>query len=72
MEELVVAPDNMYYTDKHGVKQMRRTTKGRAILLQWKDGSTNWLPRKDLKESNPIEVAKYAVANKLLHYPAFA
>jgi hypothetical protein len=72
IEGLAVAPDNMYYTDKHGVKRITRTTKGRALLLQWKDGSTTWFPLKDLKESNPIEVAEYAVANKLLHEPAFA
>jgi hypothetical protein len=72
MEGSAVAPDNMYYMYKHGVKQMRRKTKGWSLLLQWRDGSTTWLPLKDLKESNPIEVAKYAVANKLLHYSAFA
>ena len=27
---------------------------------------------KDLKESNPIEVSEYAVANKIDHEPAFA
>jgi hypothetical protein len=72
MDGSAVAPDDMYYTDKHGVKRIRRTTKGWALLLQWKDGSTTWFPLRDLKDSNPIEVAKYAIANKLLHEPAFA
>jgi hypothetical protein len=72
IDGLAVAPDDMYYTDKHGVKRIRQTTKGWVLLLQWKDGSTTWFPLKDLKESNPIEVAEYAVANKLLHEPAFA
>jgi Reverse transcriptase (RNA-dependent DNA polymerase) len=36
------------------------------------DGSSNWVPLKDLKESNPIELAEYAVANKLVSEPAFA
>jgi hypothetical protein len=41
-------------------------------LVSWKDGSTDWIPLKDLKESNPVEVAKYAVANKIAEEPAFA
>jgi hypothetical protein len=69
MDGSAAAPDDMYYTDKHGVKRIRQTTKGWVLLLQWKDGSTTWFPLKDLKESNPIEVAKYAIANKLLHEP---
>jgi hypothetical protein len=27
--------------------------------------TTSWLSLKDLKESNPVDVADYAVANKL-------
>ena len=42
------------------------------MQVEWKDGSTNWLPLKDLKESNPVELAEYAVANKLVEEPAFA
>jgi len=36
-----------------------------------KDGSSMWLPLKDLKESYPIQVAEYAVANKIADEPAF-
>jgi hypothetical protein len=39
-------------------------------LVSWKDGSTDWIPLKDLKEANPIEVAEYAVANKIAEEPA--
>ena len=42
------------------------------MLVEWKDGSTQWLDLKDLKDSNPIEVAEYAVANKISEEPAFA
>ena len=49
----------------------RRTTKNWQLLVQWKDGSTSWTPLKDLKESNPVEVAEYAVANKIANEPAF-
>jgi hypothetical protein len=67
-----VAPDDLYVTDRNGNQHMRRTTKGWKLSVQWKDGSVSWLPLKDLKESNPVEVAEYAVANKLVHEPAFA
>jgi hypothetical protein len=67
-----VAPDDLYDTDRNGNQHMRRTTKGWKLSIQWKDGSASWLPLKDLKESNPVEVAEYAVANKLVHEPAFA
>jgi hypothetical protein len=41
------------------------TTKGWKLLVEWKDGSTDLLPLKDLKESYPVQVAEYAVANKM-------
>jgi hypothetical protein len=37
-----------------------------------KDGISSWIPLKDLKESNPVEAAEYAVANKIAGEPAFA
>jgi Reverse transcriptase (RNA-dependent DNA polymerase) len=55
-----------------GTQQRRWTTKGWSLLVEWKDGGSNWIPLKDIKESNPIEVAEYAIANKLIHEPAFA
>ena len=39
--------------------------------MQWKDGSTSWEKLKDLKASNPVEVAEYAAANRLVDEPAF-
>ena len=55
----------------NGKRCPKMTTKGWKLCVQWKDGSTTWEPLKDLKESNPIEVAEYAVANKLVSEPAF-
>ena len=59
------------YVFVNGRRCPRRTTKGWKLCVQWKDGSTSWEPLKDLKESNPVEVAEYAVANKLVSEPAF-
>ena len=70
---LAVAKDDMFVQHTRGGSNAvhRRTTKGWQLLVQWKDGSTSWTPLKDLKESNPIEVAEYAVANKIADEPVF-
>jgi hypothetical protein len=59
------------YVDKQGKQKPRITTQGWSLLVEWKDGSTSWIALKDLKESFPIKVAEYAVANKLTEEPAF-
>ena len=47
------------------------TTRGWKLLVEWKDGSIDWVPLKDLKASNPIELAEYAIANNISEEPAF-
>ncbi|KAI2501495.1 Reverse transcriptase (RNA-dependent DNA polymerase) [Fragilaria crotonensis] len=59
------------FVDKQGRQRPRITTQGWRLLVEWKDGTTTWVPLKDLKESFPIEVAEYAVANKISEQPAF-
>jgi len=62
-----------YTIDKRtGAKRKRHTTAGWEFQVEWRDGSTTWVPLKDLKESNPVEVAEYAVVNGLTEEPAFA
>jgi hypothetical protein len=57
----------------NGQKVQKRTTRGWQLLAAWKEGgSNNRIPLKDLKESYPVEVAKYAKANKIAKEPAFA
>jgi hypothetical protein len=41
------------------------------LLCQWRDGSSSWVPLVDLKDSNPVELAEYAVANQIHEEPAF-
>jgi hypothetical protein len=41
------------------------------LCIAWKDGTTSWERLDELKESNPVEVSEYAVANNLLDAPAF-
>ena len=49
----------------------RKTTNGWKLEVSWKNGETFWVPLKDLKESNQIELAEYAVANRIDGEPAF-
>ncbi len=56
----------------NGKSLPRRTTKGWKLCVRWKDGTLSWERLADLKESNPLETAEYAVANKLISEPAFA
>eukprot|EP00978_Attheya_sp_CCMP212_P012584 scaffold31458_cov32-Attheya_sp.AAC.1 len=38
------------YETQRGLTRNVRTTKGWEICVQWKDGSTDWISLKDLKE----------------------
>jgi hypothetical protein len=64
--------DDGFVEGPNGQRTPKMSTKGWKLEVSWKDGSTDWVPLKDLKESNPIEVAEYAVANKIAEEPAFA
>ena len=70
-ENAVRAPDG-YTKDSRGRKSRKITTKGWDLLVKWRDGSKSWLPLCDLKESNPLDVAEYALANNISKEPAFA
>ena len=50
-------------TDKKFINGERQITMiGWELLCKMSDGTTQWLPLKDVKESNPVETAKHAVA----------
>ena len=51
--------------------QGSKTTRGHELKCAWKDGTSTWIPLKDLKESYPIETAEFAVAMDLVESPAF-
>ena len=55
----------------NGQEKPKVTTRGWHLLVQWKDGTVSWEKLADIKASNPVEVAEYAVANRLVEEPAF-
>ena len=69
-ESTAVRP-NDGYIEVDGIKHRRITTKGQKFEVEWRDGTSSWIPLKILKESNPIEVAEYVVSRGLEKEPAF-
>jgi hypothetical protein len=47
----------------NGMEKPKVMMRGWEFMIQFKDGSLGWSKLKDLKESNPIKVAEYVVAN---------
>ena len=49
------------YKTKSGFDINIRTTKGWELYVRWKDGSGDWIKKKDLKYSYPVPLADYSV-----------
>lgn len=63
-----------YVVDRNGRKRLRKTTAGVKLKVALRSGdkiTETWLPLKDLKESNPVQVAEFAKARGLDKEPAF-
>ncbi len=61
-----------YFVTETGTKRMRQTTVGWKFLVEWDNGSRQWIEMKILKESNLVQVAEYAMACNIGEEPAFA
>ena len=68
---VAIQPGDDAFTELNGIKRPVITTKGWDIQVRWDDNSTSWLPLSTINESNPIQLAEYAVANDLIREPAF-
>jgi hypothetical protein len=62
---------NGMVTSANGNMKPMIMTQGWMLLVMWKDRSMSWVKLKDLKASNPIELAEYAVVNCIAEEPAF-
>ena len=58
-----------YLKTKKGRQTQQKTTVGWALQIKWKNRSTQWVKFKDLKESNPVDVAEYAIARGIQEEP---
>lgn len=62
--------DQFFY--HKGLPCRHKTTAGWKLLLRCKDGSEQWFPLKDMKESNSVQVYIYSKANGIDDEPEFA
>ena len=60
-----------YVYNKHDRWRLRKTTQGWWLLVKWKDQSESWMRLADMKESDPIEMAEFAVSRGVDDEPAF-
>jgi hypothetical protein len=67
-----VRKEDGWHVDRKGQRSRKLTTRGWYFNVQWKDGSQQWIPLKDLKESNPVDIAEYVQRHGLVDEPAFA
>ena len=67
-----VKQQDAFITTRTGTKRRHETTIGWELLVQWKDGSMNWIALKDLKESYPVQVTEYSVGARISMELAFA
>lgn len=58
---------------RHGQNwKLPKTTKGVEIQVQFRDGTECWLPMSEVRNSNPVELAEYAVQTGIVDMPSFA
>jgi hypothetical protein len=58
---------------KHGQNwKLPKTTKGVEIQVRFRDETLTWIPMNEVWQSNPIELAEYAVQRGITNDPAFA
>eukprot|EP00957_Ditylum_brightwellii_P030739 2329240-Ditylum_brightwellii.AAC.2 len=60
------------YVNTRSGNRKKITTKGWVFLVELKDGLSDWMSLKVLKESYPVNVAEYITTNQLEAKPAFA
>ena len=63
--------DEMFDKYLNAELMIDRRTDDWKLLCEWKDGSTERIALKEIKDSYPLEIAEYAVANQIQEEPAF-
>ena len=69
---MAVPIDDKVVVSKNGRKSLIKTTKGWDFLCLCKNGGTTWVPREELKESNPVDIVEYVVGNRIFEESVFA
>ena len=66
-----VDKEDRYITNKSGQRRIQQTTFGWKLLVQCKNGTDKWIPLKDFKEYNSVEVAEFASSRGIESEPDF-
>jgi hypothetical protein len=51
------------FVNSYGVERRQTTTRGWELLVEWRNGSSDWVMPKGMKDSHPVELAMYATAH---------
>ena len=70
--EEAISKEDGWLILKGGRKKRKITSVGWNFEVSWSDGTSTWVPLKEIKNSNPVELAEYVRRNKLEEEPAFA
>ena len=70
-DENAVSKENQFFIGQNGRRSLRKTTAGWKLRVVLTNGAMRWIPLKDLKESNPVDVAEFAVARGIDDKSAF-
>ena len=68
-DDTAVYNSDKYVITSKGSRRLRMITQGQKMKVLWRDGTESWTSLKDLKESNPFEVAEFAKARDLESKP---
>ena len=66
-----ITADDGFVVSRNGNRVPKKTTQGWELFVNWKGGSSEWIKLKDIKDAYPVEIAEYAVTNKIASEPAF-
>ena len=71
MNATAISRNDGFVISLGGNRTAKKTTRGWELCVEWKDGTSDWVKLKDLKDTNPVELAEYAVAIHFVDEPAF-
>ena len=66
-----IAISDGFINSRNGNNGPKNNTDGWKLQVEWKDIATSWVPLKDIKASNPIELSEYTINNNIEHKPFF-
>jgi hypothetical protein len=66
-----VSKAKKYIYSRNGQRKLRQSTAGWMFQVEYTDGRKDWMQLKDLKETNPVEIAEYVTARGIDDEVAF-